>query len=222
MGAAAILVAAALVALGAIVGGNFSDTDARILISLVALRYTGGAGLAGLALADRGTARRLGLLVAGVSPVCLAIVLWAIWAFVDEGDNEPQWKLAWSAVLVLLSGLIATTGILLARRDALVVLAGVAGLLESTAAGISIAGIWSGSSSDALLKLLAVLWILAALTYFLVPVLGRFTVVGEDVARVRVLAELGTIQLVASRSRVEGVPADFPTPGERLFLRRYA
>jgi drug/metabolite transporter (DMT)-like permease len=58
IGAAAILVAAALVALVAVLRGDFSDTDGRILITMGALLYTGGAALAGLALADRGPARR--------------------------------------------------------------------------------------------------------------------------------------------------------------------
>jgi hypothetical protein len=53
MGAAAIVVAAALVALAAVVKGDFSDTDGRILVTLAALLYTGGAAICGLALVDR-------------------------------------------------------------------------------------------------------------------------------------------------------------------------
>ena len=46
LGAAAILVAAALVSLVAILKGGFSETDARILGTLGALLYTGAAALA--------------------------------------------------------------------------------------------------------------------------------------------------------------------------------
>ena len=52
MSAAAIVAAAALVALGAVVRGGFSDTDGRILVTLAALLYTGGAAFSGLALVD--------------------------------------------------------------------------------------------------------------------------------------------------------------------------
>jgi hypothetical protein len=221
MGAAAIVVAAALVALAAVVKGDFSDTDGRILITLAALLYTGGAAICGLALADRGPARALGRIVAAAAPVCFAFVAWAIWSFAfDGGDNETADKLAWSAVLVLLAGLIATTALLLARRPTLVGLASVAGAFSGLAATVSVTGIWAEPDSESFVKVLAVLWILAGLAYFLVPILQRFSSVGADEAAVRILAELDGVELVASRNPVEGVPAENPAPGERLVLRR--
>ena len=90
IGAAVVLAAAALVAIAAILRGDFSDSDGRILVTLAALLYTGGAGLAGLVLADSGPARALGLAVAGFAPVCLAIVAWAIWSFVFEGEGRRR------------------------------------------------------------------------------------------------------------------------------------
>ena len=220
LGAAGTVVLAALVGVGAVVGGDFSDTDARILITLSALLYAGGTALAGLALADRGPGRRLGLVVAVVAPIGLVLMLWAIWDFIDEGDNEPGLKLAWTAVLVLLAGLVATTGLLLARRDGLVRLAGAAGALAGLAATLSIAGIWSGDSDDAFLKALAVLWILSAVAYFLVPILGRFASAKAEDQHVRVLAELNGVELVATPSR-DGLDVRL-APGERLQLRRRA
>jgi len=221
IGAAATLVVAALVALGAVVKGDFSDTDGRILVTLGALLYTGGAALAGLALVDRDKARALGWLVAAAAPVCLALVLWAIWSFVgDGGGDENADKLAWSSVLGLLAGLMATTALLLARRPALVRLAAAAGALAASAAALSVIGIWAEPESDAFVKALAVLWILAALCYFLVPVLQRFTTAGMEESVLRVLAELDGVELVASRRAVEGVAAEAPAAGERLFLRR--
>ena len=219
MGAAAIIVAAALVALAAVVKGDFSDTDGRILVTLAALLYTGGAALSGLALVDRRIARTLGWLVAGAAPICLAFVVWAIWWFVDEQDNDPQSKLAWSSVLVLLAGLVATTALLLARRPALFRLAAAAGVLAGLAAALSIAGIWSEPDSDTYVKTIAILWILAALAYFLVPILQRFSSVGDETP-IRVLAELDGVELVASRGLVVGVRVEPPSSGERLVLRR--
>ena len=105
MGAAAIVVVAALVALAAVVKGDFSDTDGRVLVTLAALLYTGGAAICGLALVDRGRARLLGWIVAGAAPACLAFVAWAIWSFAfDGGANETKDKLAWSAVLAFSPG----------------------------------------------------------------------------------------------------------------------
>jgi hypothetical protein len=221
IGAAAVLAVAALVAIAAVLRGEFSDTDGRILVTLGALLYTGGAALAGLALADRGPARLLGLVVAAFAPVCLALVAWAIWSFTFDGDgNETADKLAWSSVIVLLGGLIATTGLLFARRPALAALAGGAGALAALAASLSVFGIWTENDHDAFIKLLAVLWILTLLAYFLVPVLQRFTSAGSAPEEVRVLASEGDVELVATRAP-DGRPIDARLePGERLVLRR--
>ena len=167
--------------------------------------------------------RILGLVVAAAAPVCLALVLWAIWTFIgDGGGNENANKLAWSSVLALLAGLIATTGLLLARRQALVRLAGAAGVLAGLAAFLSIGATWDENPSDAYVKALAVLWILAALAYFLVPIMQRFSNVGVEEAGQRVLATLDGVELVASRGPVEGVAVEAPAAGERLVLRRRA
>jgi hypothetical protein len=221
IGAAAILVVAALVALGAIAQGRFSDTDGRILLTLTALLYTGGAALAGLALVDRRIVATLGWLVAAASPVCLALVSWAIWSFVEEGEsNATPDKLAWSSVLVLLAGLLAATALLLARRRAFVRLAATSGVLSGAAAALSVVGIWTEPYHDAYVKALAALWILAALTYFLVPVLQRFTAAGDEESPARVVAALDGVELVASRHPVEGVAVPALASGELLFLRR--
>jgi hypothetical protein len=221
IGAAAILVAAALVALAALLRGDFSETDGRILLTLGALLYAGGTAIAGLALADRGPARRLGWTVAAAAPVGLALVLAAIWSFVWEQENEPWDKLAWSAILALLAGLLATTALLLARRPLLVRLAAAAGALASVAAALSIAGIWSEPESDSFVKAVGATWILAALAFFLVPVLQRFTAAGGTESEARVLARLDDVELVATHSREGTIDAKLE-PGERLALRRTA
>lgn len=219
IGAAAILVAAALVALTAVLRGDFSETDGRILATLAALLYTGGAALAGLALVDRGRARLLGWLVVAASPACLGFVLWGVWSFAFEGGDRDPARAAWSAVLALLAGLVATTGLLLARACALVALAYGAGATAALAATLSIVGIWTEPESDTFAELVAASWILAGLAYLLVPVLQRFTAAGVSVS-VRVLGHLDGVELVASRGPLEGVPVEPPLRGERLTLRR--
>ena len=223
IGAAAILVAAALVALAAVLRGDFSDNDGRILVTLGALLYTGGAALAGLALVERGPARVVGWAVVAFAPVCLALVAWAIWSFTFEGDgNETADKLAWSAALALLAGIVATTALLFARRRETVVLAMVAGVLGALAAGLSIIAIWSEPSGDTYPKVLAVLTILTVLCYFLVPVVQRFRSATPATSEVRVLGTLDGVELVATRNHVDGVAVETPARGERLVLRRRA
>ena len=220
--AAAVLVAAALVALAAVLRGDFSDNDGRILITLGALLYTGGAALAGLAVVERGRARFVGWAVVAFAPVCLALVAWAIWSFVfDGGGNETADKLAWSSVLVVLAGLIATTALLLAGRRETVALAAASAALAGLAAALSVAGVWAEPSGDAYIKLVAVLWILAALAYFLVPVVQRSGTAGVK-SEPRVLGVLDNVELVASRSHVDGLAVEGPARGERLVLRRRA
>lgn len=218
IGAAAILVVAALVALGAVVRGDFSENDGRILVTLAAILYTGGSALAGLALAERGPAQPLGWAVAVAAPACLAFVAWGIWAFVfDGGGDYDATRAAWSAVLMLLVGLVATTGLLLARTRISVALAWAAAVIAGCAAALSVAGIWAEPEADAYVKVVAALWILAALCYFLAPILQRFTSAGTERAD-RVLAELEGIELVATRA-----PRGFDVQlarGERLELRR--
>ena len=219
IGAAAILVAAALVALAAVVRGDFSENDGRILVTLAALLYTGGSALAGLALAERGRPlRALGFAVAMAAPVCLAFVAWGIWSFVFDGEGDADaGRAAWSAVLVLLVGLVATTGLLLARTRAAVALAWSAAALSSVAAALSVLGIWTEPEADAFVKAVAVLWILAGLCYFLAPILQRFTGTAPGSTE-RVLAELDGIELVATRAG-RGFDARLAR-GERLELRR--
>jgi hypothetical protein len=64
------------------------------------------------------------------------------------------------------------------------------------------------------------LWILGVLGWLLVPVLQRFTAVDASAAGIRVLAVLDGVELVASRSVLDGVQIEAPAAGERLVLRR--
>jgi hypothetical protein len=219
IGAAAILVAAALLALAAVLRGDFTDTDGRILVTLAAVLYAGGTGLAGLALAERGRARGVGLGVAGAAPVAFALIAWAVWSFAFEGEgNETADKLAWSAAVALLACLLATTSLLLVRHERIAGLAAACGAFASGAALLTVVGIWSEADGDTLVKVDAALWILAALAYFLVPVVQRFTSARAVVADERVLAELDGVELVATRSG-NGLELRL-APNERLLLRR--
>jgi hypothetical protein len=218
IGAAAVLVAGALVALAAILRGDFSDTEGRILATLVALLFGGATLLSGLALVERdGSA--LGWATIAVAIPGFALCVYAIWSLYVDGGGDDPWQWGWTGALALLAALLASTAQLLARSPRSVVLAWVAGALAVAAAAASIIALWRESSADAGGKVIAVLWILGALAFFLVPVLQRFAASGRAVTSERVLAELDGVELVATHARDGAVRVDLE-PGERLLLRR--
>jgi hypothetical protein len=217
IGAAAILVAAALVALVAVLRGDFSDTDGRILGTLGALLFAGSTAVAGLALVERG-ARLLGWTAITVAGPSFAALVYALWDTVFDGTNEP-WRWGWTGMLALLAALIATTARLLARTQGIERLAQGAGVLAAVAAVFSVGAIWNEDPGDTYGRVVAALWILAGLAYLLVPVMQRFGAAGHARDEIRLLAELDGIELVATRSRTGTIDARLE-PGERLLLRR--
>lgn len=221
LGAAAILVAAALISLVAILEGGFSETDGRILGTLGSLLYTGAAALAGLALVDRGPARGLGRAVVGLAGVTFALMALAIWAVWGEDADWP-WRLAMSGALYLLAGLATTTGLLLTTRPALQRLVLVGGALTVLAVSLTLVPIWRDTEPGGTLgKAIGASWILAALALLLAPVLQRWSAVGETETGDRVLGTLDEVELVATRRPGDDlVVTDRPRGGERLVLRR--
>lgn len=215
IGAAAVLVAAALVALSAVLRGDFSDTDGRILGTLAAALLAGSTFVAGLALAERG-GRWLGWGAAVVSLPSFGLLAYAIWDFVFDGGGD-SWRYGWTGALILVAALIAVTARLLARSPRIVALASTAGALATVAACVSIAAIWMQSPGDTIGKTLAALWVVTGLCYLLVPVLQRFSSAGTGTHEPRVLAELDGVELVATTDG-NGIDPSL-APGEKLALR---
>lgn len=217
IGAAAIIIAAALVALTAVLRGSFSETDGRILGTLGAVLLAGSTLVAGLALVDRG-GRVLGWGAVGVSVPGFAALVYAIWDLTFDGE-ENAWQWGWTGALVLVAALVAVSAQLLARSPLVARLAWLAGGLAAAATAASIVAIWNEDPGSTAGKAIAVLWILSALAYFLVPVLQRFTSAGVPETAERVIAELDGVALVATHAR-EGAIDVRLEPGERLLLRR--
>ena len=222
LGAAAILVVAALVAVAAVLRGDFSETDGRILGTLAAVLYTGGAAFAGLANLERGR-HAVGLFLVATAPVCFLLLLPAIWSVFDESGDDTVWRWAGSAAIVVLCGLLLGTALLMARTSASEVLAYATGALAGIAGTLTIAAIWAEPNADGWVQLIAALWILAVLGYVLVPLVGRFgrpavpPTATHLPTRERVLATLDGVELVASTS---GTVEPRLAPGEQLLLRR--
>lgn len=214
IGAAASLVVAALIALVAVLRGDFSDTDGRILGTLAALMLAGGTLISGLVLVDRDRAL-LGRLAAALSPVGFGLIAYAIWDFVYDDDGD-SWRLGWTGALLLVGLLLAVTARLLAESPVLTPLAYATGGLGAGAAALSAYAIW-GHDSDAIGKVLATLWILTAVCYLLIPILERFRGDRPD-PEVRVIADLDGVELVIARSN-NGLVVEL-APGERLQLRK--
>ena len=147
-----------------------------------------------------------------------AAAIWAAWTY----EGNPPWRLAFSSALVLLAGLVATTGLLLTRRPALQRLAAAAGGLTTLAVSLTLVPLWRDDDpGSALAKAIGATWILAALAYLLGPVLQRWSAVGDVETGERVLATLDGVDVVATREPGDSpVVIERPRPGERLVLRR--
>lgn len=215
LGAAALLVAAALVAIVALLRGELTDTDADILLTLGALLVTGASALAALALVDSRRQTAIGWLVAAASPVELAVLVYWIWSG-SEGDDTIS-RLGATVLLLLIGQIAVVTQLLLLSNRRLLGLVVATNVFVVLAVGGAITALWTERDSTLWVKLLAAAWILAALCWLLLPVLQRYTAAGMDAAD-RILGELDDIQLVATRAQ-DGIDVRLAR-GERLALRR--
>jgi hypothetical protein len=217
LGAAALLVVAALIAIVALLRGELTDTDAHILLTLGALFVTGAGALAGLALVDSNRFTNVGWVAAAAAPVEFTILTYWIWSG-SEGDDTIT-KIGMTTLLAVAGQLAITTQLLLLSSRRLVALVFLTELLVAVAVCGTIAALWTEPDSSWFPKLLAAMWILAALCWFLLPVLQRYTAAGADTSD-RVLGELDEIELVATHAH-EGIDVRLAR-GERLLLRRRA
>lgn len=220
IGAAAILVVAALVAVSSILGGDFSETDGKILGTLFSLLLAGAVVISGYALVERETLVPLGWAAVVWGTVAFTVLAAAIWSSF-ENETLGRWAGTMTALLVAL--LLVTTQRLLLRVEGLTILFFATAVVAGLAVLATGAAIWGerdgGGDAPGTWEASAIFWILTALGFMLVPVLQRFTATGASPADIRVLATLGDVELVASRGPLEGVAVETPSAGERLVLR---
>lgn len=168
IGAAALLGVAALVSIVALLRGEFTETDGRILASLGITLGAGAAALAGLALLERNDFVALGWVAVPGALVGYLSVLRDIWT---EPWND---RATLTALLLLGALLLATTNRLLLRRSSLEPLVALHLVLSSFSTATTVWLIWDeGPTDDMWEKMIAASWILTALAWTLVPVLGR-------------------------------------------------
>jgi hypothetical protein len=216
IGAAATLVVAALIGVAGILRSDFTETDGKILLTLLTLLVAGGAALAGLALVKRSSFTAFGWFATVVAVASFVFITTATWR---DFDDDPLTKLAGDAAVTLIAVLLVSTQMLLHRGRLMPVVVATWLALCLAVAGTTI-GILGESESDELWKGVGSLWILGILGWLLVPVLQRFTAAGAPATGARVLAMLDGVELVASRDAVDGVQIEAPAAGERLVLRR--
>jgi hypothetical protein len=194
LGAATIASVAALVAIAAVIRGDFGDTEGKIFATLAATFVAEATAVAGLALIARGVLRPLGVL--GVVLAVGGYVLWAeqIWA---QHDSDRYWDFLIAVLAFALATLAATTCRLMISTPKLVrtlfpAVSGVATL--GAAVGVILIVRDNGDGW----QLFAVLFILTVLGEVLTPILDRLLGAGEPDAE-RPLATVDGLSLVAVR-----------------------
>ena len=218
IGAAATLVVASLIGVAGLLRSDFTETDGKVLLTLLVLLVAGGTAIAGLALVDTERYGWFGWLTAAVAATSFVVITASTWNDFESGGLT---KSAGVAAIVLTGVLLASTQLLLHRGRLAAVVVPTWIALFFAVSGATV-GIWAEVDDAGLWKVVGTCSILGVLGWLLVPVLQRFTAAGAEPGEVRVLAELDGVELVATRSRIAGVAVDPPAADEHLVLRRRA
>lgn len=198
LGAATLVSVAALVAIGAILNGDFGDTEGKIFSTLATAFVAGSAAIAGIACLERSVSRLAGMLGVGLSLV--GFILWTdqIWA---EHHSDDYWKLLGLILIWTLVVLVVTTARLMTRSPQLVRTLYPATAVAAGGAGAVVSVMVLSEKGDGW-QLFAVLLVLALLGETLTPILQRFvTTPLGDAPPERVLGEIAGAVVVAVRGQ---------------------
>jgi hypothetical protein len=201
LGAATLVSVGALVAIAAIVNGNFGETEGKIFATLATAFVAGATAIAGIACLERSVARPFGLL--GVILASGGFLLWAdqIW---QGHDSTRYWKVLGVILIWTLVVLVVTTTRLMTRAPQLLRSLYPATAVAAVAAGLTITAMVLRGNGDGW-QLFAVLLILALLGEALTPILQRFvTTPAAEAPAERVLGEIaGAVVLAVNAGRGE-------------------
>jgi hypothetical protein len=210
LGAAALASVAALVAIGAVLNGDFGETEGKIFATLAATFVAGSAAIAGIALLARGASRPLAY--AGVFLAVGGYLLWAeqIWA---EHDSDAYWKLLILILTWTLAVLLVSTNRLLIYSERLARTLYPATAAVTGAAALVATVMLLREEGDGW-QLFAVLLILAVLGEVLAPILDRYAATADAPAE-RLLGTVGGASVFA----VRGLPRTVRLNGSDVQLR---
>jgi peptidoglycan/LPS O-acetylase OafA/YrhL len=197
LGAATLVSVAALVAIAAIVTGDFGETEGKIFATLATAFVAGSAAIAGIACLERSVSRPIGVL--GIVLAAGGFLLWTdqIW---QEHDSSRYWKLLGLILIWTLVVLVVTTTRLMTRSPKLVRTLYPATAAAAAGAGLTIGAMVLRANGDGW-QLFAVLLILALLGETLTPIVQRFvTTPASGLPSERVLGEVAGAVVVAVRA----------------------
>jgi hypothetical protein len=198
LGAATLVSVAALVAIAAIVNGDFGDTEGKIFATLATAFVAGSTAIAGIACLERSVSRPFGWL--GIVLAAGGVLLWTdqIW---QEHDSDRYWKLLGLILIWTLVVLVVTTARLMTRAPQLLRTLYPATAVAAVAAGLTVSAMVVRENGDGW-QLFAVLLILALLGETLTPIVQRFmTAPSGGAPTERVLGEIGGALVVAVNGR---------------------
>lgn len=209
---------AALTAIGAILSGDFDDTDARVIGTSIGFAVFSSTAASGGSLRYRQdeSLRSLGLVTIVLSGIAFLLLAIAIWEGFDADGDEP-WQ--WFGVVALAAFAASHASLVLgARRDSdsdgLVMLATASigfGILDSSLGILAIAEVFEADDESA--RVLAVLLVLFVLTTVLQPIVRRLqrTESQREEAPAPMLTPFAA-EVIAAVERIEALNAD---PGNR-------
>jgi len=220
LGAAVLSSLAALVAIAAVLGSGFGDTQYRILATCGIAFVCGAAALAGLACIDRAVIRPVGWIA-----VTLGVATFAVWtgAAWYEEPGETYWQLAGVLAVWMLAALVVTTLRLLASSPRLLkTVVPTTWATAAFAAAVSTQMILG--EGEGAWKLVVVLVILTALGYALTAILQRYWAAAEAPPPTeRLLGTIADVEVLAlpgdGHSVQIGERAVRLNSGEKIVLR---
>lgn len=197
LGAATLVSFAALVAIAAILNGNFGEPEGKIFATIATAFVAGSAAIAGIACLEHSVSRPFGVL--GVLLAIVGFLLWTdqIW---EEHDSDEYWKLLGLILIWTLVVLVVTTTRLMTRSPQVLRSLFPATAVAAGAAGLTVSAMVLTENGDAW-QLFAVLLILALLGEMLTPILQRFAAAPGEAPSERILGEIAGAVVVAVRSR---------------------
>jgi hypothetical protein len=212
---------AALTAVVALVGGDFDDTEVRVILTSIGFAVASSTATAGTAQLARSAAwlRRLGIATATLSAVAFGLLVAGLWTNMDQWGSESVWRTFGCTGLSAIAASHACV-VLGARRRSdrdsvtLLVFASVAlGAFDTVAGIVPISGL-SDDVDEGLAKLLAATLVLFLLTTVLPPILRRLT--RPQDAPVALPPDLARPDTAARREALEFVTSEVVSIAERI------